>query len=72
MDREEVGRMERAKVGRIERVEVGRMDREEVKLEMEAFASPGAGRVAETNEQNARRSEISAMSPVFNSMGRRT
>ena len=36
-------------VGWMEREGVERMDREEVRLEMEAFASPGAGRAAESN-----------------------
>lgn len=45
----EVGRMGREGVGRMDREGVERMDREEVKLVMEAFVSPGAGRVAEMN-----------------------
>jgi len=36
-------------VGWMEHEEVGQMDREEVRLEMEDFVNPGAGRIAETN-----------------------
>src|SRR6266404_3487806 len=51
---------------------VRRKVREELKLETEAFVSPGAGTVAGMRGWNARRSEISKKSPNINSMDRRT